>query len=122
MPDDGDHYPWYQIVEGDKLEQGDILQAFDVLVPQANFEAGIDDYSAELQTFDIVVMTQSCDISRGQRGACFSVPCSDSGISWMPPKRAMKTGGARSEKSSDRATSPVTICWMISRKTVLNAR
>lgn len=74
MPDDGDHYPWYQIVEGDKLEQGDILQAFDVLVPQANFEAGIDDYSAELQTFDVVVMTQSCDIEQGQTRSLLLCP------------------------------------------------
>lgn len=27
------HYPWYEVVEGDGLEQGDLLKACPVLVP-----------------------------------------------------------------------------------------
>jgi hypothetical protein len=74
VPDPAVQYPWYQIVEGASLEQGDILSAFDVLVPCVSFEAGVDNYSADLKTFDVVVMTQSCDIEQGKTPSLLLCP------------------------------------------------
>lgn len=61
MPGD---YPWYEIVDGEGLEQGDILKACPILLP-----AYVDDDSGialarehAFQRFDIVILTQSCDL------------------------------------------------------------
>lgn len=58
-------YPWYEIVEGAELEQGDLLKACPVLVPISglNFPLQNNTITADVQTFDVVVMTQSCDLA-----------------------------------------------------------
>jgi hypothetical protein len=58
-------YPWYEVVEGDHLEQGDLLRACPVLVPVSILPFPLADHSitADLRTFDVVVMTQSCDLA-----------------------------------------------------------
>jgi hypothetical protein len=46
VPDEATQYPWYRLVEGSALEQGDLLRNFDVLTPQSEFVAGVDSYSS----------------------------------------------------------------------------
>jgi hypothetical protein len=57
-------YPWYEIVEGDEIEQGDLLKACPVLVPVPELSLPLPDETivADQETFDVVVMTQSCDV------------------------------------------------------------
>jgi hypothetical protein len=74
VPDDGVHYPWYQVTMGGTLEQGDILRAFEVMVPTSEFSEGIDTYSVELKAFDVVIMTQSCDIELGKSNSLLLCP------------------------------------------------
>jgi len=54
-------YPWYEIVEGDSLEQGDILRACPIVVPTPAFPI-VNNVTVDVQTFDVIIMTQSCDL------------------------------------------------------------
>ena len=53
-------YPWYDVVAGSDIQQGDVL--FDLEVPEVHKLDGGN--IGEVQTFDVVVMTQSCDIPK----------------------------------------------------------
>jgi hypothetical protein len=54
-------YLWYKVVEGDKcLSQGDLFNSCPVIVPSTPVELGL--VSAEVIEYDIVVMSQSCDL------------------------------------------------------------
>ena len=59
-----DQYPWYEIVQGDEIEQGDLLKACPVLVPIPELSLPSPDETivADQETFDVVIMTQSCDL------------------------------------------------------------
>lgn len=55
-------YPWYGIVDGDDIEQGDILENCPVFLPPDDLDLA----SSETPTFpwedrDVIVMSQSCD-------------------------------------------------------------
>lgn len=60
-------YPWYEIVSGQDLEQGNLLFGVDVPVPATNLSAPLapDETEVLIHTFDLVVMTQSCDLEQG---------------------------------------------------------
>ena len=58
-------YPWYETVEGEVIEQGDFLLDFDIFVPNSA-TAGGGQLVGQLKTFDLVVMTQTCDIAHGK--------------------------------------------------------
>ena len=65
MPDTA--YPWYEIVTGDDLEQGDILEACPVFSPPADLVG--EDYKTALFGWDeqdVIVLTQSCDLVKGR--------------------------------------------------------
>lgn len=55
-------YPWYTVVKGNEIQQGDIL--FDIDIPMARQIEG--DRIGDIETYDLVVMTQSCDIPRAR--------------------------------------------------------
>jgi hypothetical protein len=55
-------YPWYATVNGDAVEQGDLLPGFDIVVPTAGTHTSSDQIDIEFLTFDVMVMTQTCDI------------------------------------------------------------
>jgi hypothetical protein len=61
-------YPWYEVVEGEKLEQGDLLRACPVVVPALPNGLIEPDVmiSAEVLTYDVLVMTQSCDLANNK--------------------------------------------------------
>lgn len=60
-------YPWYCLVKGDELEQGDILESCPVFSPPSDltldsFAVGEADFSWEER--DVIVMSQSCDLAK----------------------------------------------------------
>lgn len=56
-------YPWYDVVEGLSLEQGDILEDFPVLVPQRELGDTVEEYIPSVEEhYNLVVMTQTSDI------------------------------------------------------------
>jgi hypothetical protein len=66
-------YPWYETIEGDFLYQGDILRDFEVLVPGSSAEG--DQASGEYHKFDVVIMTQTCDIAQRKVESLLLCPC-----------------------------------------------
>ncbi len=64
-------YPWYGIVEGESLLQGDLIDRCPVLVPKGPIiierdqatELQLDGY---LEEYDVVVMSQSCDLEQAK--------------------------------------------------------
>lgn len=61
-----ENYPWYSVAEDGELRQGDILFQCPVMVPTTSLP---DDASnggvlldADVLTYDVVVMSQSCDL------------------------------------------------------------
>lgn len=58
-------YPWYELVRGGELEQGDLLMACPIITPASDLTFPLpDDYfPGEIDEFDVVIMTQSCDLS-----------------------------------------------------------
>ena len=57
-------YPWYETVEGDSLAQGDLLRGYKIVIPKTL--PGEETVPFEAKTFDLVVMTQTCDIEEGK--------------------------------------------------------
>jgi len=65
---------WYEAVEGPDLEQGDILPRCPVLVAEAEAPtpemlATASRLPAKIDVFDIIVLSQSCDIAIQQDGS-----------------------------------------------------
>jgi hypothetical protein len=58
-------YPWYDIVEGDELEQGDIIPGCPCFLPIGKLEAG-SGISFKWEDRDLIVLSQSCDLVRGR--------------------------------------------------------
>ena len=60
-----EHYPWYEVAEGEELEQGDILQGFPVVSPRPDLSFPLPprDIPILVRTYDVMLMTQSCDLA-----------------------------------------------------------
>lgn len=56
-----EEYPWYQIVNGEELLQGDFISSCPVVVPSATIES--EKVSADVIEYDVVIMSQSCDLA-----------------------------------------------------------
>lgn len=72
MQEDEKEYPWYKTIEGDSLYQGDFLRNFEVLIPEATQSHQV---SAQFRMFDVVLMTQTCDIIQGNVESLLLCPC-----------------------------------------------
>jgi hypothetical protein len=63
-----ENYPWYEVVAGDKLLQGDMIYQCPVIVPTGEIpdDSGKEEYAleAEITTYDVVIMSQSCDLEQ----------------------------------------------------------
>jgi hypothetical protein len=61
-----ENYPWYSIVEGGDIRQGDLVFDCPVIVPSnATLESDAQKgatLEAEILTYDVVIMSQSCDL------------------------------------------------------------
>jgi hypothetical protein len=55
-------YPWYEIVEGDSLLQGDFINQCPIVLPPSTIELG--KVRAEVIEYDVVIMSQSCDLEQ----------------------------------------------------------
>ena len=56
-------YPWFKLVNGSALEQGDILEACHVFLPPKELAAGrLDSVTFLVEERDLIVMSQTCDI------------------------------------------------------------
>ena len=53
-------YPWYEIVSGEEVWQGEVINSCPIMVPSHAIELG--KVSAEVIEYDVVVMSQSCDL------------------------------------------------------------
>ena len=61
------NYPWYQILHGPDLEQGDILESCPVFLPRAGTPlAHWNEITLDADLRDVIVMTQSCDLTSGR--------------------------------------------------------
>ena len=62
-------YPWYCLVGGDELEQGDILENCPVFSPPSNLTLNsLEDAEADFtwEERDVIIMSQSCDLVKGR--------------------------------------------------------
>ncbi len=61
----GRDYPWYEVVQGEELEQGDLLMGCPIINPASDLTFPLpDDYlPVQIEEYDVVVMTQSCDLA-----------------------------------------------------------
>lgn len=60
-------FPWYEIVEGDELEQGDIFEQCPIFKIESPFSYGefqTADFEPQFKNweYDVIVITQSCDL------------------------------------------------------------
>jgi hypothetical protein len=69
-PSVANDYPWYALVEGPTLLQGDFLDQCPILIPPDDFQLPKSGEPTEikvgLRTYDIIVMSQSCDLEQGK--------------------------------------------------------
>jgi hypothetical protein len=59
-------YPWYRLVEGDDIEQGDVFEACPAFVPPEDIGDEPADATFRCEERDLVVLSQSCDLVRGR--------------------------------------------------------
>jgi len=87
-------YPWYGVVDGsDALQQGDFLDGCPIVVPTSAVEPG--NVSAEAIEYDIVVMSQSCDLAHGKTDVVLVCPV------WPFEELAAQAEHLRSRKGKD---------------------
>jgi hypothetical protein len=64
------NYPWFGVIEGDDIEQGDIVEGFPVFLPPDDLvvDAGGQPSSTTFKwkEQDLIVMSQSCDLVKGR--------------------------------------------------------
>ena len=59
-------YPWFSVVEGDDLEQGDIFENCPVFVPPDDLSPTADTAEFDCQTQNVILLSQSCDLAKGR--------------------------------------------------------
>ncbi len=63
---DPDGYPWYRVVQGEELAQGDLFDRCPVFIPPADIAEPLDDAVFSWEERDVIVMTQTCDLVPGR--------------------------------------------------------
>jgi len=70
---------WYELVEGSDLEQGDIFEGCPVFRSPDEIEwplpDEVDGLDFSIETQDVIVMSQSCDLVAGQKSMAFAILC-----------------------------------------------
>jgi hypothetical protein len=63
-------YPWFGIIEGDEIEQGDILEGCPVFLPPEDLAVtALERPQSATFTWeerDVIVMSQTCDLAKGR--------------------------------------------------------
>jgi hypothetical protein len=63
---DSEGYPWYRIVKGTDLAQGDLLERCPVFLPPEDLAEPWGEAAFTWEERDVVVMTQTCDLVPGR--------------------------------------------------------
>ena len=64
---DSPAYPWYQLVEGDDIEQGDLLEGCPIFLPPEDLaETSLSEAAFRWEELDVIVMSQTCDMVKGR--------------------------------------------------------
>jgi hypothetical protein len=63
---DLDGYPWYRVVDGADLAQGDLFDRCPVFMPPPDVAESLKEAVFTWQERDVVVMTQTCDLVPGR--------------------------------------------------------
>lgn len=59
-------YPWYSIIgETESINQGDIIENCPIMIPPRTIGSG-GGIDVDLDEFDVIVMSQSCDLENGK--------------------------------------------------------
>ncbi len=66
-------YPWFEVARGDVLEQGDILPDCPIFIAPGDLDVDALEKAASLSSvrfdchrFDVIVMSQTCDLVKGR--------------------------------------------------------
>lgn len=70
-------YPWYEPVTDGTLQQGDLLESFEVIVPADDVNASDQDVEVDAKKANFIVLTQSCDIGANKVGSLLLCPVVD---------------------------------------------
>lgn len=60
-------YPWFGIVEGDELQQGDIFENSHVYFPTDDLTPVAEKLTLKWEERDLIVVSQSCDLAKDQK-------------------------------------------------------
>ena len=56
-----DDYPWYTVVNGEEIQQGDLVYSCPIITPPRDIKAG-QNVTAKAVEYDVIIMSQSCDL------------------------------------------------------------
>ena len=101
-------YPWYCLVNGDELEQGDILESCPVFSPPSNLtlnslDEGEADFSWEER--DLILMSQSCDLVKDSekiKEVLFCAVWNRSDLAQLPGTNFSATHGMEQARKGQR--------------------
>ncbi|MFH1051836.1 MAG: hypothetical protein V1779_13020 [bacterium] len=57
------NYPVYDIVDENNLQQGDLIKSCPIIIPPNNYSPN-EKYDVDTAEYDVVVMSQSCDLKQ----------------------------------------------------------
>lgn len=61
---------WYELVNGDNLAQGDVINDLPIVVLPSEFDTSLGAitpvYDTRIETIDAIIMTQSCDLEQNK--------------------------------------------------------
>lgn len=68
-------YPWYSVITGDEIEQGDLFESCSVFIPACSeSKDGLIDFDWEER--DLIVLSQTCDLIKGREKVTEVLLCS----------------------------------------------
>ena len=69
-------YPWFRVVQGDDIVQGDLLEGCPIFFPPDDLaDAAPDEVVFRWEELDVVVMTQTCDLAKGRENVSDVLLC-----------------------------------------------
>ena len=91
-------YPWFELVSGEDLEQGDILESCPVFLPPDDLAEGpLEQARFRFEERDVIVMSQTCDLVKGRRKLTEVLLCAV----WL--KSQLKTGHVSTDAGMEDA-------------------
>jgi hypothetical protein len=96
-------YQWFGVTEGDDLQQGDIVENCRVYVPVQDQSGEQDELKLEWGERDLIVLSQSCDLVKGQKNLDEVILCELWRISeYKPPNPFSKKEGLEAVRKGQR--------------------